>query len=97
MEKAYLNTTGLTPTSIATPNQTIDWEFQQLLAEFEKYSEKIQNLTHYTGITLFIISLIGICSNTLNIAILSQIVKKSKLPVYRCFLGLAVADLLVSL
>lgn len=48
------------------------------------------------GIILSIICIIGIVANILNITALSMIVSNSKLPVYRCFLALSIADIMVS-
>lgn len=64
--------------------------------EYMKYYNLTRNLKQtYLGYVMTAICIIGVIANILNIVALTQIIKKSKLPVYRCFLGLAVADLLV--
>ena len=66
--------------------------------EYMRYLELIKDFTYpLLGITLTIICIVGMLANILNVVALSMIIKKSKLPVYRCFLGLAIADFMVSL
>lgn len=70
----------------------------QALIEFLEYYDKMKDLMYPTmGVTMTIICIVGMVANLLNIIALSRIIKKSRLPVYRCFLGLAVADFLVRL
>lgn len=66
--------------------------------EWEKYYIKNSKLYHAgAGVAVAIICIIGFIANILSITVLSMILRRSKLPVYRCFLGLAIADFLVSI
>jgi len=63
---------------------------------WESY-ERIAQLYHIAlGYVMVIMCLAGMAANILNMVALGMIVRRSKLPVYRCFLGLAVADFMVS-
>lgn len=72
-------------------------EMSPRLREYLTYLNMTKDFLHPTmGISLTVICIIGMLANTLNIIALSMIIRKSKLPVYRCFLGLAIADFMVS-
>ncbi|XP_067942069.1 mas-related G-protein coupled receptor member A6-like [Watersipora subatra] len=49
------------------------------------------------GVAFTIVCILGMLANIMNIIALSAIIRKSKLPVYRCFLGLAIADFMALL
>ena len=102
------NTTGLSwedNSLTATSNDSIDSQSTVLwtttpseaFLEWQKYYDTSRDLFHRgTGIAMAVICIIGVIANILSIYVLSMIIRRSKLPVYRCFLGLAVADFLVS-
>lgn len=66
-------------------------------AELDRYVAKTKELLWKTsGVAVTTICIIGMLANMLNVIALVTIIRKSKLPVYRCFLGLAIADFMVS-
>ena len=101
------NTTGLSGEDNflnATSDASIDsatvlWTTtpSEAFLEWQKYYDTSRDLFHRgTGMAMAVICIIGVIANILSIYVLSMIIRRSKLPVYRCFLGLAVADFLVS-
>lgn len=62
----------------------------------EEHYLKTQSAYHiWHGCVPTVICSVGMIANILNITVLSVIVRRSRLPVYRCFLALSVADFMV--
>lgn len=72
-------------------------QYYHSAAAYHEYRALLQGVYHgVMGIGLVVLCLIGVIANILSMIVLSMTIRRSKLPVYRCFLGLSIADFMVS-
>lgn len=93
-----MNTTTAGAVVIVTGYATTsDWDNDTEYTNSLEMYYQVKNLYHtWLGVVMTALCCIGMVTNLLNIVALTTIARRSKLPVYRCFLALSVADFMVS-